>query len=119
MNQENLVEGYPDMGTNDIYTAVKRASARADKLDPNRTMYSVLASTMSELGELAEEIRIVEGNHYKTKTEGVVPEALDTISCLLDLIHVCDPSLTQLDLVRLLSPKMNKWISCLENNQKD
>lgn len=96
----------------------KEASVVVDTLQteavniPKRTPYSVLSSTMSELGELAEEIMISQGNSYKKPgVDGIVGEAIDTIVCLLDLIHVVDPELTEGDLEDIAFPKLSKWIS--------
>lgn len=77
-----------------------------------RTPYSVLTSTMSELGELAEEVMIDQGNSYKKAgADGIVGEAIDTIVCLLDLIHVVDPTITSEDLDDIAFKKLDKWVT--------
>jgi hypothetical protein len=61
-----------------------------------RTPYSILASATSELGELAEEVQIHQNHSYKKPgDDGIVGEAIDTICCLLDLIHKVNPYITE------------------------
>ena len=97
-----------------LYHIVKIASHHVDKnsqVENRRTKYSILASTMSEIGELAEEVMIDQGQSYKMAgSDGIVGEAVDSILCLLDLIHVVDPELTEAELNELAAAKCKKWM---------
>lgn len=92
----------------------KIASAKVDQnatTPKARTLSSVLHSAMSELGECAEEIDIFEGHSYKHMgQDGVVGEAIDTILCLLDLIHIYDPSITENVINDIATQKLQKWV---------
>jgi hypothetical protein len=97
-----------------LFDITKVASQEVDQtsMQRTRTKYSVLASTMSELGELAEEIAIAEKHSYKKQgSDGVVGEAVDTIICLLDLIHVHNPSVTEEELNHIAQLKLDKWVA--------
>lgn len=78
-----------------------------------RTVSDVFASAASEFGELGEELAIQSGYSYKEPgADGVVGEAIDTILCLLDLIHVQTAgTVTEEQLVEIASKKIEKWIS--------
>jgi len=100
-----------------IVSLTKACSFSADeKQKYKRTVYSVVSSAMSELGELAEEITISENQSYKTSSDdGVVGEAIDAIICLLDLIHVHNPDITEEQIEIIATRKLTKWISCISN----
>jgi NTP pyrophosphatase (non-canonical NTP hydrolase) len=110
-----------------LFQVVKEASKRIDTIEDSvekcpyvcgRTLHSVLASAMSEFGELAEEVNIHGGHSYKTASEdGVVGEAVDTIACLLDLIHVYNPQLTEHDIMTMAAQKCAKWVSKVAKNR--
>lgn len=97
-----------------MYHIVKEASLLVDMNSTTRlprTLYSVLTSATSELGELAEEVMIAEGNSYKAPgKDGIVGEAIDTIQCLLDIIHLANPKLRESDINAMMQAKCNKWI---------
>lgn len=99
-----------------IVSLTKAASYTADEKQKYiRSVYSVVSATMSELGELAEEITISEKQSYKNPSEdGVIGEAIDTIICLLDLIHVHDPNITEQQIEEIATKKLTKWITYLE-----
>lgn len=97
-----------------LFEVTKLASIKVDDVSVQvpRTMYSVLASTMAELGECAEEVAIHEGHSYKDPSnDGVVGEAIDAIVCLLDLIHVYDPQMEEYELEAIALKKLEKWIT--------
>lgn len=112
-----------------IFDVVKAASTIVDdfelrdcqaepKLYLPRSTYSVLASTMSEIGELAEEVMISENHSYKKPgADGIIGEAIDSIACLLDLIHKVDPSLTETDIEIIASQKCAKWMLCVKQRR--
>jgi|SRR5271157_419630 len=109
-----------------LYTITKDASLKVDAIEdfsyPRinlRTRYSVLTSTMSELGELAEEVMISEGNSYKEQGEdGIVGEAIDTILCLLDLLHK-NCNLTEKELDAIAKKKCDKWVHKVQSRVQD
>lgn len=81
---------------------------------PPRTRYDVLASLMEEVGELATEVAIAEG--YSRKSEGkdaIIGEAIDVITCALDMIWIDWKNADQVDLEKLimtiLKSKLAKW----------
>lgn len=98
-----------------MFDITKNASIKADTLRYNRTSYSILASAMSELGELAQEVAVMNGHSYKTHgPDGIAGETVDVIVSLLDLIHICCPTMTEDRLADLVQSKCNKWISKIE-----
>lgn len=109
-----------------LFDLTKAASNKVDDIerrsgrhyDLRRTKYSVLTSTMSELGELAQEVMIKEGHSYKqTGTDGIVGEAVDTILCLLDLVHVVDSTITEKELNTIAKTKLNKWATSVAERE--
>lgn len=103
-----------------LWLMTKMASAVVDQgitaLKP-RTLNSVLHSATSELGECAEEINIHEGHSYKKPgKDGIVGEAIDTILCLLDLIHVYDPTITEDVVENIAKQKLKKWVRNATND---
>lgn len=100
---------------NTLYQVVRTASERANSNQltvKKRNLYSILASLMSEIGELSEEIAIENGHSYKSKgADGVVGEAIDVIVTALDLITVANPELTEQQITEMARHKVDKWIS--------
>ena len=81
-----------------------------------RTEYTVLSHAMAELGELAEEVTISCGESYKTAgPDGVIGESIDTIICLVDMIHVHAKNqgieITEEQLIEIAKKKLAKWES--------
>ena len=101
-----------------IFKLVKEASIKVDGIQKTpRTEYSVLSSAMAELGELAEEVAINNGNHYKlADVDGVVGEAVDVIITVLDLLHVHNPSITAQYIDEYAAKKLLKWVTKVEND---
>lgn len=97
-----------------LVNVILEAARQGDIYDPGRTRYSVLAHAQSEMGELAQEITIVEGHSYKkASVDGVVGEAVDTILALVDLIYRHQPDITEAELVSIAQLKGQKWITSL------
>lgn len=98
-----------------LYQVVRSASDYASTRElrvRKRNLYSVLASLMSEVGELGEEIAIENGHSYKSKgADGVVGEAIDVIITALDMITVANPNLTEQEITEMARRKCDKWIS--------
>jgi hypothetical protein len=64
-------------------------SRNADNFHQTRSLYSVLAATQSELGELSEEVAIESGDSYKDHgPDGIQGEAVDMLIAGLDLLYV-------------------------------
>ena len=75
-----------------------------------RTAYQILAHLTSEVGELAQEVAIVEGDSYKDAGEdGIIGESIDIIICCLDMIRSQNPKITEKQLVEIATTKINKW----------
>lgn len=101
-----------------LIDVVKQASNQADGIT-TRSPYAVLAAAQAELGETAQEVAVLSGDSYKAPgVDGVIGESIDTICALLDLIHVIDPTLTEDDLIRIATPKLNKWLTKVTEHKK-
>ena len=88
----------------------------SDRIHNQRTEQDVFNKLIEEVGELAIEISVLTGNTYKKGgVDGVVGEAIDAINCLIDLIRVHKPELTEVDLVDIAYRKQLKWESCHKN----
>lgn len=79
-----------------------------------RTNYQVLAQLMQEVGELAQEVEIKEGFIRKFPGEdGILGEAVDVITCALDLIWLNSPNLTNEEIEEIIEStmkqKLEKW----------
>lgn len=96
-----------------LFEVTKRGSKEADRLSIiNRTLHSVQAHLVSEIGELAEEVNIATGFSTKTQgSDGLVGEAVDIIQCALDFIHIVDPTITEAQLVEIMEKKQAKWLN--------
>lgn len=97
-----------------LFDLTKEASVLVDQVSMlrRRTMYSVIASAMAELGECAEEVAITEKHSYKEQgKDGIIGEAIDTIVCMLDLIHLVDPQIEEGELETIAHHKLRKWIT--------
>lgn len=98
-----------------LFNVVKEHSVQVDQLELKpRSTYSVLSHLMSEVGELAQEVAVAQGDHYKShSTDHIVGEAVDVLLCALDLIHAHDPSITEKDLVAIATSKGTKWVTAV------
>jgi NTP pyrophosphatase (non-canonical NTP hydrolase) len=86
----------------------------ADHFHKTRSLYSVLAATQSELGELSEEVAIESGDSYKEHgPDGIQGEAVDMIISGLDLLYVNNRNVTEAELLAIAKPKLEKWITKL------
>jgi hypothetical protein len=93
-----------------MMSIVKQTFDYSDQIKNNRNPFYVLSKITEELGELSVEVQISEGVSYKEAgKDGVVGESIDLITCVLDLIHIMHPELTEEDLVKIAIPKLNKW----------
>jgi len=91
-------------------TLITETFKYSDQIQNNRNPFYVLSKITEELGELSVEVQIAEGVSYKQAgKDGVVGEGIDLITCVLDLIHIIYPELTEEDLVKVAIPKLEKW----------
>jgi NTP pyrophosphatase (non-canonical NTP hydrolase) len=92
---------------------------QADDHHPERTQYSVLAAAVSEMGELAEEVAIEQGDLSKqTGPDGVIGEAVDVIAAVVDLIYLTNPNITEKELSEMVNAKCCKWIRKIQERKK-
>lgn len=78
---------------------------------PERSMYSILASSMSEMGELGQEVSINQSESYKEKgSDGVIGEAIDVILCMYDIIYKENKNITEEELNSYAMKKIQKWV---------
>jgi NTP pyrophosphatase (non-canonical NTP hydrolase) len=101
-----------------IFSTVKNYSSL---IEDGRTQHNVLAYTMTEVGELAEEIIIQHGHSYKDPgVDGVIGEAVDVIICALDMINISNPQITEDEILEIVIRKCKKWrIKTNERQQRD
>lgn len=98
-----------------LFNVVKQKSEEMDSLQ-SRNKYGVLAHLMSEVGELAQEVSISQGDAYKTHSKDhIIGEAVDVLLCVLDLIHVHNPYFTEDDLISIAKNKGDKWVNAVQS----
>ena len=95
-------------------TLLSRILQTSKRIPFKRNEYVVLAHTMEEVGELAEEITISCGTSYKKSgPDGVIGESIDAIICLVDMIYVHAQKngieITEEELIEIANKKLNKW----------
>lgn len=84
--------------------------ATSKEIKNNRNPYSVLAKCQEELGEMATEVAIAQGDSYKKPdADGVIGEAVDLILATLDLIYLQQPDITEEELAEIATVKLAKW----------
>lgn len=99
-------------------TLINTILATSRRIRDNRTKYMVLAKANEEMGELAQEVLIAEGDHYKPAgKDGVIGEAIDLIVCATDMIYGVNPNITEEELVAILEKKLAKWVEKAELQQ--
>lgn len=80
------------------------------EINDGRTMYKVLTHLTEELGELATEVQIREGNSYKNEgVDGVLGEAIDVIVVAMDLIYLNSSQTTEQQIIDVVRRKCEKW----------
>ena len=89
---------------------IQKTFAASDKIKNGRNQTRILAHTVAEVGELAEEVVIANGfSHKEPGADGIIGEAVDVIVCALDMIHQTDPTVTEEDLVKIAVRKLARW----------
>lgn len=80
------------MTDKNIFDTVWEAAKQADIYHKNRTVQSIYNHAMSEMGEIALEVNIEDGQSYKAPgSDGIVGESLDAIAAMLDLVYKVNP----------------------------
>lgn len=82
----------------------------SDNIKNGRTIHNVFPYVIEEVGELATEINIKSGfSNKKPGKDGIVGEAVDAIICLLDIIRLEHPDITEDQLCEIFDRKLKKW----------
>lgn len=75
-----------------------------------RNQYTILAKATEEIGELAQEVMIAAGDHYKPAgKDGVIGEGVDLMICAIDMIASEDPCITEEEILVIVRRKLGKW----------
>lgn len=101
-----------------MQTLVEVVFETCKRIKNGRTRGAVLKSCMSELGELADEVAIADGESYKKAgPDGIVGEAGDLVISGLDQIIIEKPDITEAELIAILIPKLAKWEKNVKEHQ--
>jgi hypothetical protein len=99
---------------------VEQILATSKSINDGRERLDVLAKAGEEMGELAQEVLISLGKHYKQPgPDGVVGEAIDVIVCMVDMIYGVYPDITEQILQEILEKKLTKWKTSQEKKNVD
>lgn len=91
-------------------TFIEQIQATSRSIVDGRTKYAVLAKATEEQGELAQEVMIDAGHHYKPAgKDGIIGESIDMIICGVDMIFQVDPNFTEQEMQEILVRKLAKW----------
>jgi len=84
-----------------------------------RKPLQVLCKLLEEIGELTTEINIVEGflPAEKGGKDGVKGEAADAMNCLVDLMYLYHPDITEEEFRTIMTNKLQKWVAFDKNRQ--
>lgn len=89
---------------------VQRILNIAATIKNGRNSSQVFKYVIEEIGELATELNIEDGFSSKDPGEdGIVGEAMDAIICLVDLIYIHQPGITEDELTQICVNKLKKW----------
>ena len=90
---------------------IKSIFSASDLIQDGRTLKDVFTYGVEEMGELATEVNIATGFSRKAPgKDGIVGEAIDVITCMIDLIHLYRPEMTEQDLKAIVNIKLQKWV---------
>jgi len=96
-------------------TLISTIIDETESINDGRTRSNILHSIMSEVGELTDEVEIIEGVSYKMAgVDGVVGESIDIIISAVDMIYCDYPSISEEQLIALAKVKCRKWRSAVE-----
>lgn len=105
--EEPFREGLPFNRSMSMWQVVVDFS---DRIKDNRVESDILTHTMTEMGELAQEVQIFQGKSYKRPgKDGIVGEAVDLIICGMDMIRRHAPTVTEKELIDITWNKCFKW----------
>ena len=80
------------------------------EIKKERTILTSSIYAQSELGELSDEV--LKSINQSTKPggeDGVFGEAIDVIICMLDIIQLDNPNITEYEILNKISQKVDKW----------
>lgn len=78
----------------------------------NRTKQSIISHLKGEVDELDIEVKISNGESQQPHGDDeIIGEAIDCILCLVDLIYIDNPDITEQQLVEIANKKLAKWVS--------
>lgn len=89
---------------------VNKSLRASREIRNSRTRTTALVHLLTEVGELAQEVQIADIGSYKQPSpDGIVGEAVDAILCILDIIYLHDPDITEEELILIANKKIEKW----------
>lgn len=92
-----------------IFDLIKETSIA---IKDGRWIDDVLIHTITEVGELAIEVQIKQGNSYKTAgPDGIFGESVDILICVVDMMIRDNPEVTEDQVVNAVKAKLHKWTS--------
>lgn len=74
-----------------------------------RTIDDAFLHLRKEIAELALEVRNVRFE-LEPGVDGILGEGIDAIQCILDMILMVHPNITEADLRRVMFDKCEKWV---------
>jgi hypothetical protein len=80
----------------------------AARVTNNRTMPDIFRAMNGEMNELADEVQLALDDDVPGP-DGILGEAVDVMSCLLDLIYKSYPNITQAEIEAVMVKKAAKW----------
>lgn len=89
-------------------TLISATFAASDAIRNGRTRSDVLDHARGEMEELGDEVVFANAGDAPGP-DGVVGEAIDVILCMLDLIHIERPDMTEAEITAYAEKKLAKW----------
>ena len=80
----------------------------AARVTNNRSLPDIFRAMNGEMHELADEVQLILDDDVPGP-DGILGEAVDVMSCLLDLIYKSYPNITQADIEAVMVKKAMKW----------
>jgi hypothetical protein len=94
---------------NNMKTIIEQTFDVAKVVQP-RSRMEVLTALTEEYSELAREVLIKEGfSKDKVGEDGIIGEAVDVMTCALDLIYIDNPNVTEEEIMKVVERKLAKW----------
>jgi len=86
----------------------------------DRSLYSILAATTAELGELAAEVSVVNGDYpdSKSSNDKIPGEIADVLICLIDLLNKSNPDFQLSTFEIIVDQKLEKWNKVYNKGEK-